>query len=148
MIASESWVSFLRVTKRDMNHLGKMRSPKSKNIVSRTGPIFFFPGNNLLSMLPLLLVFRYSFLWSKIYFDLWLIHIDIQQKPSQQCKAIILQFKVNKLNIYIEKTCWNQESEECICPGCHSYDRCHIITTAAAEVTATTKRQVNRTIWF
>ena len=145
MIASKSWVSFLRVTKRDMHRLGKMRSPKSKDIFARTGPtFFFFPGNNLLSMLPLLLVFRYSFLRSKIYFDLWLICIAIQQKPSQQRKAIILQLKVNQLNIYIEKACWNQEYEECIC---HNYDRCHIITAAAAQAVAPTKHQVNRAIW-
>ena len=27
---------------------------------------------------------------------LWLIHIDIWQKPTQYCKAIILQLKINK----------------------------------------------------
>ena len=26
-----------------------------------------------------------------------LIHVDIQQKPTQHCKAIILQLKLNKL---------------------------------------------------
>jgi len=29
----------------------------------------------------------------RTYVYLWLIHIDILQKPSQYCKAIILQFK-------------------------------------------------------
>ena len=27
---------------------------------------------------------------------LWLIHVDVWQKPTQYCKAIILQFKTNK----------------------------------------------------
>ena len=26
----------------------------------------------------------------------WLIHVDIWQKPTQHCKAIILQLKMNK----------------------------------------------------
>ena len=26
----------------------------------------------------------------------WLIHVDLRQKPTQHCKAIILQFKINK----------------------------------------------------
>ena len=28
---------------------------------------------------------------------LWLIHVDVWQKPTQHCKAMILQLKVNKL---------------------------------------------------
>jgi len=31
------------------------------------------------------------------YAYLWLIHVDIWQKPIQYCKAIILQLKTNKL---------------------------------------------------
>ena len=27
---------------------------------------------------------------------LWLIHVDVWRKPTQYCKAIILQFKINK----------------------------------------------------
>ena len=27
---------------------------------------------------------------------LWLIHVDVWQKPTQYCKAIILQLKINK----------------------------------------------------
>ena len=27
---------------------------------------------------------------------LWLIHVDVWQKPAQSCKAIILQLKLNK----------------------------------------------------
>jgi len=29
------------------------------------------------------------------YIYLWLLHIDVQQKPTQDCKAIILQLKKN-----------------------------------------------------
>jgi len=32
----------------------------------------------------------------EIYVDLWLIHVDISEKPIQYCKAIILQLKINK----------------------------------------------------
>ena len=28
------------------------------------------------------------------YVYLWLIHVDVWQKPAQYCKAIILQFKI------------------------------------------------------
>jgi len=31
------------------------------------------------------------------YVYLWLIHINVRQKPTQYCKAIILQFKKIKL---------------------------------------------------
>ena len=30
------------------------------------------------------------------YVYLWLVHGDVWQKPSQYCKAIILQLKINK----------------------------------------------------
>ena len=30
-----------------------------------------------------------------IYVYLWLIHVDVWQKPTQHCKAIILQLKIN-----------------------------------------------------
>ena len=30
------------------------------------------------------------------YVYLWLIHVDVWQKPIQYCKAIILQFTINK----------------------------------------------------
>ena len=29
------------------------------------------------------------------YEYLWLIHVDVWQKPTQYCKAIILQLKIN-----------------------------------------------------
>ena len=33
---------------------------------------------------------------------LWLIHVDVWQKPSQYCKAIILQLKIKEnVKIYI-----------------------------------------------
>ena len=31
------------------------------------------------------------------YVYLWLSHINVRQKPTQYCKAIILQFKKNKV---------------------------------------------------
>ena len=30
-------------------------------------------------------------------YTLWLINGDVWQKPTQQCKAIILQLKINKI---------------------------------------------------
>ena len=30
------------------------------------------------------------------YVYLWLVHADVWQKPTQHCKAIILQLKINK----------------------------------------------------
>ena len=30
------------------------------------------------------------------YIYIWLIHVDVRQKQTQQCKAIILQLKINK----------------------------------------------------
>ena len=30
--------------------------------------------------------------------NLWLIHVDVWQKPTQYCKAIILQLKINTFN--------------------------------------------------
>ena len=38
-----------------------------------------------------------SFKREGIYVYLWLIHVDVWQKPTQHCKAIILQLKINKL---------------------------------------------------
>ena len=32
---------------------------------------------------------------------LWLVHVDIRQKPSQYCKAIIPQLIINKLKTLI-----------------------------------------------
>ena len=31
--------------------------------------------------------------------DLWLIHVDVWQKPTQFCKAMILQLKNKKLKV-------------------------------------------------
>ena len=39
---------------------------------------------------------RRSFKREGTYVYLWLIHVDAWQKPTQHCKAIILQFKINK----------------------------------------------------
>ena len=30
------------------------------------------------------------------YVFLWLIHVDVWQKPTQHCKAVIFQLKINK----------------------------------------------------
>ena len=32
------------------------------------------------------------------YIYLWLIHVDVWQRPTQYCKAMILLLKINKLN--------------------------------------------------
>ena len=37
------------------------------------------------------------------YVYLWLIHVDVWQKPTQYFKAIILQLKINKFIIKIDK---------------------------------------------
>jgi len=37
------------------------------------------------------------------YVYLWLIHVDVWQKPTPYCKAIILPFKINKKNLKIIK---------------------------------------------
>ena len=29
------------------------------------------------------------------YADLWVIYVDVWQKPTQYCKAIVLQLKIN-----------------------------------------------------
>jgi len=34
---------------------------------------------------------------------LWLIHADAWQKPTQCCRTIILQLKINKLNYILKK---------------------------------------------
>ena len=34
-------------------------------------------------------------------YNLWLIHVDVWQKPTQHCKAIILQLKINVKNIHL-----------------------------------------------
>ena len=31
------------------------------------------------------------------YVYLWLIHVDVWQKPTQNCKAIMLQLKINEI---------------------------------------------------
>ena len=34
---------------------------------------------------------------------LWLIHVDVWQKPTQYCKTIILQLKINKFKIFLKR---------------------------------------------
>ena len=45
---------------------------------------------------------------------LWLIHVDVWQKATQHCKAIILQLKTNKLKklLYIYFEHWVYK---CVC---------------------------------
>ena len=38
-----------------------------------------------------------SFQREGTYVYLWLMHLDVWQKPTQYCKAVILQLKINKL---------------------------------------------------
>ena len=38
-----------------------------------------------------------------IYVYLWLIHVDIWQKPTQYCKALIFQLKISTLKKRKEK---------------------------------------------
>ena len=38
------------------------------------------------------------FKWEGTYVHLWLIHVDVWQKSSQCCKAIINLLKMNKYN--------------------------------------------------
>ena len=37
----------------------------------------------------------------------WLIHVDVQQKPAQYCRAIILQWKINLIITKTKKTSQN-----------------------------------------
>ena len=37
------------------------------------------------------------------YVYLWLIHVDAWQKPTQYCKAIVLQLKINKFKVQAKK---------------------------------------------
>ena len=37
----------------------------------------------------------------RVYVYLWLIHVDVWQKPTQHCKAIILQLKINVKKIHL-----------------------------------------------
>jgi len=46
----------------------------------------------------------------RIYVYLWLIHAVVWQKPTQHCKAIIFQLKVNLKNIFF-KTIASSSSE-------------------------------------
>ena len=39
---------------------------------------------------------------------LWLVHVDVCQKPAQYCKAIILQFKINRQSKKKQKEYYQQ----------------------------------------
>ena len=49
----------------------------------------------------------------------WLIHVDVWQKPTQHCKAIILQLKINKLKKKNKKKTKAQRGEV-TCPRSQS----------------------------
>ena len=47
-----------------------------------------------------------TFRWERTWVNLWLIHVDVWQKPMQYCKAIIFQVKISKLKkIIFKKNC-------------------------------------------
>ena len=46
----------------------------------------------------------------RTYVHLWLIHVDVSQKLTQYCKAIILQLKINELKKKQTKNKWQVES--------------------------------------
>ena len=57
-------------------------------------------------------------------YNLWLIHVDVWQKPTQYCKAITLQLKIHKLkknrmagneNVLFPRTLF----QSCACVGLH-----------------------------
>jgi len=51
---------------------------------------------------------RFKREWTCVY--LWLIHVDVWQKPIQHCKAIILQLKINKFLKYgKERSGWGHK---------------------------------------
>ena len=40
----------------------------------------------------------------RICIYLWLIHVSVREKPTQYCKAIILQLTINKfINIFLKE---------------------------------------------
>ena len=47
---------------------------------------------------------------------LWLIHVDVWQKPRQYCKEIILQFKISKLKKK-KKGMWCYRLDICVSPN-------------------------------
>ena len=49
------------------------------------------------------------------YVYLWLTHVDVWQRPTQYCKAIILQLKISKLKK--KKNTHEQQKSEGKCKG-------------------------------
>ena len=55
-----------------------------------------------------------------IYVYLWLIHVDVWQKPTQYCKAVILQIKLNTFLLKRGKEGKKRDKvfqDENLCPG-------------------------------
>ena len=54
------------------------------------------------------------FEWEGTWVNLWLIHVGVWKKSTQYRKAIILQLKINKLNIkksrLVIARCWGRQS--------------------------------------
>ena len=67
-----------------------------------------------------------------MYTYLWLIHVDVWQKPTPYCKAIILQLKINKFLKIDQKS--NTQSLWRVCKARIVYIRKEIfcILTSAA----------------
>ena len=57
------------------------------------------------------------------YVYLWLVHVDVWQRPAQHCKAIILQLKINKC---FKKP--NVQRGEVTCPRSRSGKRSQDVT--------------------
>ena len=53
------------------------------------------------------------------YMYLWMIHVDVWQKATQHCKAIILQLKINKLKKYFTYTLNIGYASVCVCEHIH-----------------------------
>ena len=56
------------------------------------------------------------FTWEGIWVNLWLVHVDVWQKPTQYYKAIILQLQINKFNKIIKNSPANV-GDVCLIPG-------------------------------
>ena len=55
----------------------------------------------LISIIPLN---KYSYIYLLVVHRYWIIFIDVWQKPTQYCKAIILQLKINTRILLLLKT--------------------------------------------
>ena len=49
------------------------------------------------------------FKWEGTWVNLWLIHVDVWQKATQSCEALIIQLKIEKNKIHY---CGNESTEK------------------------------------